>query len=103
METRQITQGHIYFIVLNNMYAPAENKEIVAMSDDVDRLISFYQANLLPADQRFRDESGMYRSFMRGVLYDYNPPMSEDIYESIIDDWFPLDEIDIARSKICFV
>ena len=103
METRQITQGHIYFIVLNNMYGTAENQEIVAMSDDKDKLIELYKNNLLPLGERYHDEGGMYRSFVKGIFHDYNPPMYEEVYECLKDSWVPIDEIEQAKSKFYFV
>jgi hypothetical protein len=85
------------------MYGPAENREVVAMSDDKDKLIELYKNNLLPLGERHRDEGGMYRSFVKGIFYNYNPPMSEDVYEYLKDGWGTIDEIEQAKSKFYFV
>ncbi len=99
METRQIIQGHIYYLVLNCMYDRCEDRNIVAISEDRNKLINFYESNLLPYEERYRDETGMYRSFMKGPLYEYNPAMYESLDDCIKDEWFMLDDIDRIKMK----
>ena len=101
METRQVTQGHIFFIVLNNIYSRAEDRYIVAVSDDRDKLIDFYKSNLL--QEGFRDENGMYRSFKEGIFYDFNPPLFEELHDCIKDDWILIDDIEKIKSQYYFV
>lgn len=101
METRQITQVHIYFIVLNGVYDRCEDRNIVVVSDDRTKLIDFYHDNLLPNDKRFRDDYGKFRSFKEGPLYDYNPGY---ILEDIIkDEWISMDDLGNVKSRYYFV
>ena len=101
METRQITQVHIYFIVLNGVYDRCEDRNIVVVSDDNGKLRQFYYDNLLQYDQRFRDDTGIYRSFKEGVLYNYNPGnYPEEIFK---DEWILMDDLDNVKSRYCFI
>jgi len=103
METRQIVQGHIYYLLLNNIYDRCEERSLVAFSDDRNRLIDFYEQNLLPLEERYRDEGGMYRSFSKGPLYNFNCAMYEPLSECIKDNWLALDAIEEAKSRYLFV
>lgn len=101
METRQITQVHIYFIVLNGVYDRCEDRNIVAVSDDKNRLMEFYNNNLLPPDNRFRDNAGMFRSFKEGPLYNYNP--GYNLKEIFKDEWISMEELNNVKSRYYFV
>lgn len=101
METRQITQVHVFFVVLNNIYGRFEDREIVAVSDDYQKLLDFYYSNLLPENERFRDEQGMYRSFANGPFYNYNPIMCE--YDGFKDEWVSLEEYEKIKSRYYFI
>ena len=85
METRQVTQVKLYYLLLNSVYDCAEARSIAAVSADLDELISFYKNNLLSYDERFRDNTGMYRSFREGILYNYNP-LPFDVYSEYVYD-----------------
>lgn len=101
METRQITQVHIHFIVLNGVYDRCEDRNIVVVSDDKGKLKQFYYDNLLPHDNRFRDDTGIYRSFKEGPLYNYNPGYGpEEIFK---DEWISMDELNNVKSRYCFI
>ena len=71
METRTVEQTKVYFLVLNNMFCDKiEYNETVLISYNKDRLIDFYNSQLL--DEPYRDDNGMYRTFKEGQLHDYN-------------------------------
>ena len=101
METRQITQAHIYFLTLNCVYDRCEGRDIVAVSDEHQKLVDLFQAQLLPMEKRYRDDHGMYRSFEKGPLYDYNPPY--DMGEEVRDEWVDIEEVGRIQSRYHWV
>ena len=109
METRQITQAHLYYLVLNGVYDRCEDRNIVAVAESVEALVSLYNNDILPYDERFRDEYGRYRSFKQGILYGYNSlPFnlsSPENYDGlgIKDTWVNMDEIYDIRSRFNWV
>ena len=105
METRQITQIHIFYLVLNGVYHRCEGRNIVAVSDELSTIISLYNNNLLPPEERYRDDLGRYRSFREGPLHDYNP-VPFQLYDvtnydnlGIKDTWVNEDEIYNLKNK----
>lgn len=109
METRQITQCHIYYLVLNGVYDRCEDRNIVAVAEDPGTLISLYNNDILPYEERFRDEYGRYRSFKQGLLYGYNTlpfelnsPYSYDGL-GIKDSWVNQDEVYDIRNRFAWV
>lgn len=109
METRQITQGHIYYLVLNGVSDRCEDRNIVAVAENLDTLISLYNNELLPYEERFRDDYGKYRSFRNGLLYWYNPlPFNltgPEVYDGlgIKDAWVDSNELYNIRSQYQWV
>jgi len=109
METRQITQGHIYYLVLNGVYDRCEGRNIVAVAEDLSELIKLYNNSLLPYEERYRDDSNMFRSFTKGLLFNYNP-LPFELYGvqnyddlGIKDTWVNVDELYDLRSKYHWV
>lgn len=100
METRQITQVHIFYIVLNSVYDRCEDRTIVAVSGSRERLLELYDSSLLPSDKRFRDDYGKYRSFKKGPLYEFNPSWDGDF---IGDDWIPAADLDTVKQRYVWV
>lgn len=97
METRvrtvEITEYKVYYLVLNT-FGAAEDGEVVAAGFDLSEIQKFYHDELLPKDQRFRDEAHFFHSFREGPLFNYNPcgPI-EPGYLSVFghglhEDWF---------------
>lgn len=109
METRQITQGHIYYLVMNGVYDRCEDRNIVAVAENAETLISLYNDNLLPYDERYRDDMNRYRSFKEGILHNYNPvPFDLHSIESydglgIKDTWVDTNELYDIRSRFTWV
>ena len=109
METRQITQVHIYYLVLNGVYDRCEDRNVVAVSGEPSTLISLYNENLLPDEERYRDELNRFRSFRKGILHDYNPvPFflnSVECYDGlgIRDTWIDENELYNIQSKYHWV
>lgn len=105
METRQITQGHIYYLVMNGVYDRCEDRNVAAVSEDLNVLLSFYNENLLPYEERYRDDNHMYRSFKKGLLHNYNPVPFEltgvQNYDGlgIKDAWVDRDALYDIRSR----
>lgn len=102
METRHITQGHIYYLLLNGVYDRCEDNNIVAVAESVEALNTFYKENLLPPEERYRDDYGMYRSFKKGPLYDYNP-IDIGMYAGVKDAWIDVHELYDIQSKYNWV
>lgn len=104
METRQITEVHIYVLVLNTVGA-AESCEIAAVSDDYQKLVDFYNSQLLPVNERFRNNVGFFRSFKEGPLYDLNPCNSLELNDTsqfrhgIHDEWVNANNLDWIRNQ----
>ena len=106
METRQITQIRVFYLILNNVYDYCEGRTIVAVSDSREKLIGLYNDSLIPYEERYRDEGGMYRSFKKGLLYDFNPvPFVFDgatyAYDDlgIKDTWINESDLDDVKKK----
>ena len=107
METREITQVHVYFLLLNGVYDRCEARNITIVADSKEKIVNYYSQNLLPRDERFRDESGYYRSFRRdSLLYNYNDlpfnlNVNSECYDDlgIKDDWVELDSLDRIKSR----
>lgn len=78
METRQVTEYKIYLLALNT-FGPAEEVVPVAQSSDLQRLQEFYMDNLLPYEDRFRDDFGFLHSFKEGPLFNFNPCSSLEV------------------------
>lgn len=107
METRQVTQVHIYYLLLNGVYDRCESRDIVAVADSKEKLHNLYNRELLSNEERFRDTNGYFRSFKSdGVLYNYNsiPFFTTGEYEcyddlGIKDDWIDIDSLPRLKSK----
>ena len=107
METRQITQVHIYFLLLNSMYDRCEARDIVLVADSKEKIYNYYNNNLLPDEEMFRDDNGYYHSFKSdSLLCNHNPlPFSlglgEDCYDNlgIMDDWVEESSLYNIRSR----
>ena len=106
METRQITQVRVYVLILNT-FGAAESGDIVAVSDDYRRLVSWYQSQF--ADEPYR-EDGWYKTFKKGSTIEYNNPCgSVELNDTnhwnhgIHDEWVLLDDLDIIRNMYLYV
>lgn len=64
METRTITQVKMYVLVLNPMTGQAEGAEAVAMSDDRQRLVNWYNSQKAP--ERYNDDERWNKMFIKG-------------------------------------
>lgn len=92
MEARSVTQVRIYKLILNPMAGRCEAGEIVAISGDYNRLVSWYEEQKLPTP--YRDDGGWYRTFAEGSpLHWYNPADSLELNypdyfgHGITDEW----------------
>lgn len=104
IRTVEIEEFRIYILGLNT-FGAAEDGEVVAVSDDLKKLQDFYLAELLPLDQRFRDEAKFLHSFREGPLYNYNPCASIELNQlstfgfGIHDEWVTKSEIPVIKSN----
>ena len=60
METRTITQVRIYTLALNPMAGRAEERRIVALSTDYNKLVAWYRDQMVP---EWRD--GLWYKYFR--------------------------------------
>ena len=108
METRTITQGRIFILNLNT-FGRAEDTAIAAISDDYNKLVSFYLDNLLSEDERYRDDFGYRISFRSGPLQRFNPCHSIELnqlsyfHEGIYDIWIDVADLTKLQSEYYWV
>lgn len=108
METRQIAEAHLYVLVLNT-FGYAEESTIAAVSDDYQKLVDFYNSQLLPMNARFRDELGFFHSFKEGPLHNLNPCHSLKLNDNapfghgIHDEWVNVCNLDRIRSQYYWI
>ena len=95
METRTTQEVRIYVLVLNT-FGAAETGEIVAVSDDYNRLVDLYNQQINP-EGKYR-ENGWWKTFKKGSLIEYNNPCSSlklnNTYpfgHGIHDEWIPME------------
>lgn len=100
METRHIMQVRIYVLILNP-FGAAEECEIVAVSDDYNRLVNWYIDQF--AQEGYR-EDGFYKVFKKGSPIEYNNPCyttalneTRPFGHGIHDEWVNLAELDRIR------
>ena len=106
METREVIEVRIYVLVLNT-FRSAESGEVVAISDDYNRLVAWYQSQF--ADEPYR-EDGWYKVFKKGSPIEYNNPCNSielnnvnPWNQGIHDEWILLDCLDNIQSRYNFV
>lgn len=95
METRTTQEVRIYVLVLNTFVA-AEAGEIVAVSDDYNKLVSWYK-DQFNREGKYR-EDGWLKTFRKGSLIEYNNPCSSIELNNtslfghgIHDEWIPVE------------
>ena len=96
METRTIEEIRIYVLVLNTFGAEEEG-EIAAISDDYNKLVSWYKDQFNP-EGKYR-EDGWLKTFRKGSLIEYNNPcLSIELNNTypfghgIHDEWISLQQ-----------
>ena len=92
MEERIVKQVRIYKLILNPMVCAYEAGEIVALSGDYNRLVSWYEEQKLY--EPYRDDSGWYRTFAKeSPLHWFNPAdnlelnCTDHFGHGISDEW----------------
>ena len=71
METRQINQVKMYFLIMNSVYQRFEDRTAVVCSYEEKNIVDFYSNN---SREPYRDVSGFMRYFDEdSPLYDFNP------------------------------
>ena len=102
METRTITQVRIYTLALNPMAGRAEERRIVALSGDYDRLVAWYRDQMVP---EWRDGQ-WYKYFRQGSPLEwFNPAFSLELSQNapyghgISDEWMSESDWTALRSS----
>ena len=106
METRTSAEARIYVLVLNT-FGAAEEGEIVAVSDDYNRLVSWYNDQFA---QEGYSEDGWYKTFKKGSPIEYNNPCATTALNEtrpfghgIHDAWVKFDDLDGIRNHFNWV
>ena len=74
MNTRTFTKTEVQiFVLVLNTFGRTEDVEVVAMSDDYERLVKWYKDQL--AEKSYR-ENGLHKVFKKGSPIEYNSPCS---------------------------
>ena len=96
MEIRTIEEVRVYVLILNT-FGDAEEGEVVAISNDYNKLVSWYKDQFNPEGE-YR-ENGWIKTFRKGSLIEYNNPCSSlelnDTYpfgHGIHDEWIPIEQ-----------
>lgn len=105
--TRTVTEVRVYALALNGVYDRCESGKIVAISTEYDKLVDFYNENLLKEGEEYRDENNILHRFKEGPLYNYNPCFTLELNNveywgyGIHDEWVPEDyyKVIIATDK----
>lgn len=97
METKNITVVRIYKLILNPMYELLERKQIVAISTDYNRLVSWYRSQL--ADDHCYMDNGYNKVFKKGSPLElFNRAGSLNLNDGgsfghgIFDEWIDLND-----------
>lgn len=106
METRTITQVKLYVLILNT-FGAAESGEVVAVSDDYHKLVSWYRDQF--ADEPYR-EGGWYKTFKKDSPIEFNNPcdsveLNHTNYwnHGIHDEWVPVDNLYEIKNRYLYV
>ena len=90
-----------------NTFGRAEEGEVVAISDDYDRLVDWYLDQF--ADDSYRDE-GFYKTFKKGSKIEYNNPCGSAVLnnlnhfgQGIHDEWVSEDEYINIKNAYNFI
>ena len=108
METRTITQIKVYYLAMNGVYDSAEGGSIAAVSTSRERLMELYNREILPAEERYRDDMGRYRSFREGPLHGYNPlysfnPNDSHFGHGLREEWMMMEEFDNVKHRYHYI
>ena len=104
METRMVQQVKLYCLIMNPVTDRAESGRIAVTSFDKNRLIEFYQSEMVDS---YKDD--YYRKVFRkdGPLEWYNPLYNLDGVDGfghgLREEWIDSTNIDYVKSKYYFV
>ncbi len=104
METRTIQQVKVYCLIMNPVTDRAESGRISVMSFDKDRLVKFYEDEIVESydDDRFRK---VFRK--GGPLEWYNPLWTLESIDSfghgLREEWIDSTNIDYVKGNYYFV
>lgn len=106
METRQVTEVHVYVLYLNT-FGRAEEGTVAAFSTDYDALVRFYSNQLC---EKWRDGAGFLHSFKEGSPLEHlNPCYSLELNQlelfgyGVHDEWISMDDFNRALANQYFV
>lgn len=109
MNRRLIDQTRVFVLALN-AFGRAEDHRIAAVALDYNALVKKYNEDLLPVEERFRDELGMMHSFRVGSpFFNLNPCASLVLNDlnyygaGIHDEWIDTDKLRGTLSRYYWV
>jgi hypothetical protein len=105
LETRQVTQVMVWKLILNPMRANTEASNLVAWSDDKDKLLNWYKSQLVepytdngsPSFECHGESHNWYKVFAKGSELEwYNPMDNEEGYPNhyghgLQNEWVDID------------
>ncbi len=115
METRQVTEIKIWKLVLNPMRSNAENSMVMAISDDRDKLINYYNSHLVepysdngsPSFECHVDSHNWHKTFRKGSELEWlNPTDLENVNsfgQGISFEWVNEGNLDNAKRNFLFL
>ena len=104
METRTVTEGKIFYLVMNPVTDRAETGRITVMSDSKERLIQYYKDQSVPTY-----DDGNFRKVFRqgGPLEWYNPIWTfegvDTFGHGLKEEWVQLSSLDTLKYKYLFI
>lgn len=111
VETRHLTQTKIWVLALNPMRANTETGEIVAWSNDKDKLMNWYKALLVepyidegtPSFQCHGDSRKWSKTFKKGSILEWFNPMDNaegnpnHHRQGLMSDWVIMEDFVSGR------
>lgn len=111
METRDVTEVRLFALIMNNVHDRAEGCELVAVSDDYQKLVNWYNSQKAEKPYRSEYDNNMYyKVFKEGSELEYfNPLFSLGLNEmspfgqGIKDEWVNIEQLSSIRSRLLFI
>ena len=102
METRQVTEVRVYYLILNPVTGKANDRKIAAMSYDREKLE--YWVDMLKEPESYKDGGFLKRFRKDSPLEMFNSWIGSGL--GILDDWVPIERFEsyrIMHNEIPFI
>lgn len=109
METRMQEQAKLYTLVLNPVNSQPETNAVAAVATSYEALAKFYNDALLSPEKRYCDDGGVYRSFVEGPLFYFNPCTTiglgerDEFNRGVHVEWVPVESLSTVRNRHLFI